>query len=202
MNDWILHKLADQLGVAPARAGEAISPHIRYEQPWTQTALVFTVLGSVALIVWLYRHEGRVSAASKVVLATLRIMLVLLAVFMLSEAVLSVGRTGLPYLTILVDDSASEQINDQYEDPEIRAKLDALAASAEAAPRAPGAASPGGAAVPAAGTGDGEARTSRLAIAKGLILKDKAQLIRRASEAIQGPDLPRLELGPAGRGRG
>ena len=177
-DDWILHKLADQLGVAPARPGEAIRPHIRYEQPWEQWVLVFTVLGAAGLIIWLYRHEGRTTAASKVVLAGLRIMLVLLAVFMLSEAVLSVGREGLPYLTILVDDSASEQINDQYEDPEIRAKLDALAASAEATPRAAGAASPGGAAVPAAGTGDGAARTSRLAIAKGLILKDNAQLIR------------------------
>ena len=50
-------------------------------------------------------------------LAALRIMLVFLAVFMLSEAVLSVGRQGLPNLTIMVDDSASESIADQYADP-------------------------------------------------------------------------------------
>ena len=135
LTDWILHTLADRLGVAPARAGESISPHVRFEQPWAQWVLVFTVLGSVALIVWLYRHEGRVSAFSKLVLAGLRIMLVVMAVFMLSEAVLSVERTGLPYLTILVDDSASEQIADQYEKPEVKAALDALAAPAGAEPR-------------------------------------------------------------------
>jgi hypothetical protein len=177
VTDWILHKLADNLGVAPARAGEAISPHIRYEQPWAQWLLVFTVLGGAGFIVWIYRHEGQATATSKVGLAALRTMLVLLAVFMLSEAVLSVERTGLPYLTILVDDSASEQISDQYESPEIRSKLDALAAP-EAESRAPGAPSPKGVGVAAAGSGDGEARTSRLAIAKGLILNDKARLIR------------------------
>ena len=57
-------------------------------------------------------------------------MLVLLAVFMLSEAVLSVERTGLPYLTIMVDDSASEAITDQYEKPEERRGLQSLADSA------------------------------------------------------------------------
>ncbi len=51
---------------------------------------------------------------------------------MLSEAVLSVERTGLPYLTILVDDSASERIADQYENPEVQTALDALAAGAAA----------------------------------------------------------------------
>ena len=58
---------------------------------------------------------------SKLLLAGLRIVLVLLAMFMLSEAVLSVERTGLPYLTILIDDSASERIADQYEKPEVKA---------------------------------------------------------------------------------
>ena len=37
---------------------------------------------------------------------------------MLSEAVLSVERTGLPYFDVMVDDSASEQIADQYAEPE------------------------------------------------------------------------------------
>src|SRR5262249_26341129 len=89
-----------------------------------------------------------------------------------SEAVLSVERTGLPYLTILVDDSASQQIADQYEKPELKAALDALAA--------PGLEKPGraDAASQATAEGDGEGTTTRLAIGKGLILKDDARLIR------------------------
>ncbi|MFI5459267.1 MAG: VWA domain-containing protein [Isosphaerales bacterium] len=154
MTDWLLHSLADRLGVAPPGAGEATRPHIRLEQPWTQWVLVFTVLGSVALILWLYRHEGKAPFASKLLLAGVRIALVLLAIFMLSEAVLSVEREGIPYITILIDDSASQRIADQYEKREVKAALDALAALAQA----------------------GE--TTRLAIAKGLILKDRAGLIR------------------------
>ena len=61
--------LADRLGVAPAQAGEATTPQLRFEQPWPQWLLVFTVLGSAALIVWLYRHEGKASRASKMLLA-------------------------------------------------------------------------------------------------------------------------------------
>ncbi len=166
--DWILQSLADRLGVAPPQPGEAITPHIRFEQPWSQTFLVFTALGSIALICWLYRHEGKASTASKVMLAGVRITLVLLAMFMLSEAVLSVERTGLPYLTILIDDSESQRIVDQYDKPEVKTALDELASSSrqEANGKSKTAALPA------------ENQTTRLDIAKGLILKDQARLLR------------------------
>jgi uncharacterized membrane protein len=170
VTDWILRKLADRLGAAPPSPGEEIKPYIRFEQPWSQSLLVFTVIGAIALIAWLYQHEGRVSTFSKILLATLRIMLVLLAMFMLSEAVLSVGRDGLPNLTIMVDDSASQSIADQYADAKERDALRALAASAGEAEDRP---SPG-----EAEAASGPDETSRLAIAKGLILKDRARLLR------------------------
>ena len=131
-----------------------MNARLRLEQAWPQWLVVFTVLLSAALVVWLYWHEGKASRASKLLLASLRMALVLLAMLMLSEVVLSVKRTGLPYLTILVDDSASQGIADQYEKPEVKAALDALAGPAQAD------------------------QTTRLAIAKGLILKDRARLIR------------------------
>jgi hypothetical protein len=169
--DWILHSLADRLGVAPPRAGESYNPQIRLEQPWPQWLWVFTVLGSVVLIVWLYRREGKAPTVVKMMLASLRIMLVLLAMFMLTEAVLSVERSGLPYMTILIDDSASAGIADQYENPEVKTALDQLAAQAEkpAAKTARG----GPAAAPPP-----PPQTTRLALAKGVILKDNGKLIR------------------------
>src|SRR3954471_13959542 len=99
VKDWILQSLADRLDVKPPQAGEAISPHIRLEQPWEQWLLLAVVLGSTALVIWLYRREGKASALYKAALATLRIGLILLVMFMISEAVLSVERTGLPYVT-------------------------------------------------------------------------------------------------------
>ncbi len=180
MLDWILSKLSDRLGVAPAGSAEKLQRRIVFEQPSPQWVYVFTILGSFALIVWLYRNEGKASTASKIVLATLRFSLVLLALFMLSEAVLSVQRTGMPNLAILVDDSASEAIVDQYATARDR---EALTALADAAVR------PGPAGDPkkkeeapepapdAAPTGP-----NRLEIAKGIILQDRARLLR----ALQG----------------
>ena len=95
MKDWIYQKLADALNVPPPQAGEAISPRIRFEQPWPQWLLIAVVLGGSALIIWLYRREGKASAFYKYLLAGIRICLLLLLVFMLSEAVLSVAAYGL-----------------------------------------------------------------------------------------------------------
>ena len=117
MKDWILQKLADVLQVAPPESGEAISPRLRFDQPWAQWLLIAVVLGGSSSIIWLYRREGRASATAKFLLAGIRIALLLLLVFMISEAVLSVERTGLPYVTIMIDDSASVRIADQYERP-------------------------------------------------------------------------------------
>ena len=152
----------------PAQPGEEATPRLVFEQPWSQTLFVFTALLSVALICWLYQREGKASTASKVVLAAIRIALVFLAMFMLSEAVLSVGRTGLPYLAILIDDSRSEGIVDQYDKPEVKAALDGLAAAT----------GPVAKALPAAPAAGVETETKRLDIAKGLILKDEARLLR------------------------
>ena len=74
-----LQKLADALNVPPPQAGEAISPRIRFEQPWPQWLLIAVVLGGSALIIWLYRREGKASAFYKYLLAGIRICLLLLA---------------------------------------------------------------------------------------------------------------------------
>ncbi len=156
MTDWLLRQLADQLGVAPAQPGEATTPRLRFDQPWApQWLFVLILFGSAALIIWLYWHEGKASRASKLLLAGLRMSLVLLAMFMLSEAVLSVERKGLPYL----DDSGRRLGEPAHRRPvrESRgqeAQLDSLAAPAKAD------------------------QTTRLAIAKGLILKDRSKLLR------------------------
>ncbi|MDB5353297.1 MAG: putative rane protein [Planctomycetota bacterium] len=154
--DWLLRRLADRLGVAPAQAGEAITPRIQFEQPWSQWLLALVVIGSAALIIWLYRREGSAPMWYKMMLATMRIVLVLLAVFMLSEAVLSIERTGLPYFIVMTDDSASATVVDQYADPKAKAAAGALARAA----------------------GKSETQATRLAVAQGILLKDNAALIK------------------------
>src|SRR5512135_294840 len=164
--DWLLRRLADRLGVEPARAGEAIVPQIRFEQPWPQAVALLVVLGCAGLILWLYRREGTVPLASKMGLAALRITLVVLAVFMLSEAVLSVDRTGLPYFVVMVDDSSSQQIVDSYANPKTKALVTDLAKQA------------------------GRDEPSRLAIGEGLLVQDRAKILR----ALQKQNKLRLYL--------
>jgi von Willebrand factor type A domain-containing protein len=152
--DWLLRRLAERLDVEPARAGEAIVPQLRFEQPWSQGWLLLIVALSFTLIVWLYRREGRAPMAYKMGLAVLRFSLVLLTLFMLSEAVLSVERTGLPYFVIMVDDSASQGIVDQYADPKTQKAVAEFAKQA----------------------GQQEAR--RLAVAQGLLARNRAEILR------------------------
>lgn len=152
--DWLLRKLADWLGVEPARAGEGITPRIRAEQPLSQGWTLLTVVACVALIVWLYRREGGASTAYKMLLAGLRVSLVLLALFMLSEAVLTIERMGLPYFVVMIDDSASQKVVDQFADPKAKEAAEKLAAVA------------------------GKPQADRLAVAQGWLLKDDGKTLR------------------------
>ncbi|MGO9598031.1 MAG: VWA domain-containing protein [Isosphaeraceae bacterium] len=175
MKDRILQALADALSVPPPQAGEALTPRIRFDRPWPQWLLLAVVLGGSCLFVWLYRREGKASTFYKYLLAAIRTCLLLLLVFMISEAVLSVERTGLPYLTIMIDDSASQEIADQYERPETRIALAALASQAKSPSPAPLAKGALAAAVRADDAAAAE--PARIEIAKGLILKDNARLL-------------------------
>ena len=107
------------------------------------------------LIVWLYRREGRRRLPYKMGLAALRIILVLLAVFMLSEAVLSVERTGLPYFVghgRRLGQRAGRRPVCEPEGQDGRRRAGRKA-------------------------GHGP-RPTRLAVAQGLLLKDEARILR------------------------
>ena len=135
---------------------------------------------AAALIIWLYRREGSaLDARTRWSWPALRIALVLLALFMLSEAVLSVERTGLPYFVVMVDDSASQQVVDQYADPKAKAAAGDAGEGRRASPRPTGWPWP-----------------------RGCCSKDDGGAPPRAAEAAPGQALPRLDRRPApGRDR-
>lgn len=152
--------LADQFAaflaaylVEPARAGEALTPSIRFEQPWSQgLALLVSILSFVAII-WLYRRETSAPLWYRMSLAGLRFGLVVLTMLMLAEVVLLVERTGLPYFIVMTDDSASSRVVDQYASKPLKDTTAALAKLA------------------------GKPEASRLAVAQGWLLKDQAKLL-------------------------
>jgi hypothetical protein len=154
---WINERIARGLAsflVGPALPGEDLAPMIRFEQPWSQFVALLVVVASGTLIIWLYRREGNAPPAYKAVLAALRISLVVLAMLMLSEMVLSVERTGLPFFVVMADDSASGGVEDQYADPKLKAAAESLAKLS------------------------GRDKVDRLAIAQGWLAKDNGKVLR------------------------
>ncbi len=153
VEDRIAQLLASWM-VEPARAGEALTPHIQYEQAWPQWAFLLVLGLSAALVIWLYRREGAAPTWYKMMLASLRIALILVAMFLLSEAVLSVERTGLPTFVVMIDDSASGQVVDQYADPKVQTRAAELAKIAD------------------------RNEANRLAVGLGWLLRDDAKFVR------------------------
>ena len=152
--DWLLRRLAERLGVTPAGVGESSRPYIHFDQPLAQGPTLLILVGSLALIAWLYRREGPGRPVMKTILAGLRFSLVLLTLFMLTEAVLSVDRTGLPYFVVMVDDSASQGVVDNYADAQVKADTAKLGAES------------------------GRPAVDRLALAQGFLAKDDGKFLR------------------------
>lgn len=126
MFENLLLKLADWLGVQPAAGGEALSPSLRFERPFSQLVGLALVLLVLVLVFFIYRREGKITAASKILLGALRVGALLLAILMLSEVVLSIERTGMPYFVVMIDDSASQAVGDPHLDPAVKKAADAL----------------------------------------------------------------------------
>ncbi len=77
------------------------------------------LLGMVA-IAWMYRREARGLPRRTVwSLMAIRGCSLALLLLMISGVALAVQRTGLPYLVVLIDSSASMGIVDQYRDPKL-----------------------------------------------------------------------------------
>lgn len=109
-----LQKIAEWfLGVPPAEPGQGIAWRYGQNFPWPPWVLLLFGLGAVAYVVWVYQRDaGHLSRWARGVLISLRMTAIALLLFILSEAVLSVERTGLPYLVLLLDNSGSMATED------------------------------------------------------------------------------------------
>ncbi|MFM7593120.1 MAG: VWA domain-containing protein [Isosphaeraceae bacterium] len=126
MFDRLTQVLVERLGVAPAGPGERVVPRLRFDQPWSQSITAAVLLIGLGLIISLYRRERGVPSWGRWTLAALRCLLFLVALVAVNELVLAIDRTGLPHLAIMVDDSASQAMPDQYSDPEVAAAVERL----------------------------------------------------------------------------
>lgn len=123
--------LADWFRVDASTSGEGTTwslKHAWFVPPWLSVVLAVSV---VLLVVWCYRREG--GTAGRVIrtaLAACRLTSLALLIFMLAQFLLSLERTGLPYVAVLIDDSASMRIADAYDSAAAKDKVRELLAAA------------------------------------------------------------------------
>lgn len=156
MNAPLPNWLEQLLGVEPASAGEGTSWSLENSWSWAPWLTLLFTIGAIAYVAWIYLHEGgEAGRAIKTFLAGIRLALIGLVLFMIAQFVLSLERTGLPYVVVVLDDSASMGITDRFDDERLRAKLAEVLSHA------------------------GLEETTRLNLAKGLLLDDRTNLLKR-----------------------
>jgi hypothetical protein len=110
------------LGVEAASPGEGTLWTLENTWGWAPWATVLLIMFAVGWVVYFYAREGTSAGRlARGVLVTLRLALIAIVVFMIAEFTLSLRRTGLPTVAILVDDSASMGIDDRYDDKKLHA---------------------------------------------------------------------------------
>jgi len=104
--------------------------------PW---ATLLLLLFAVVFVAAIYRREGRsvkgdnhrfadtkIGTVPRTMLAVLRLGLIAIVLLMIAQVTLSLKRTGLPYVALLVDDSLSMTIVDDYAEKPRKAMLERL----------------------------------------------------------------------------
>ncbi|MBL9124123.1 MAG: VWA domain-containing protein, partial [Planctomycetaceae bacterium] len=158
MNAPLPNLIERLLGVEPAGAGEGTAWSLQNSWSWPPWLTLLFIAGTVAFVTWIYAHErGEAGRWYRSLLAGIRLALFGIVLFMLAQFVLSLERTGLPYVVVVVDDSASMGIADRYEDERLRAKLTDLISRV------------------------GLQELTRINLAKGLLLQDDAEFLRSIS---------------------
>ena len=119
LTPWIEHLLGIQ--TEPGEGTVWTLEHTWNWAPWF--TLLFVVFAEMFVLAVYLRESRRSSRLFRAGLAQIRVLLVLLVLFMLAQYALSLQKTGLPYVAVLVDDSLSMTTVDRYEG-QIRDKLD------------------------------------------------------------------------------
>src|SRR5688572_17408878 len=106
------------LGIPPSDPGQGMTPRFSHDFPWPTWVLVLFCLGAAAYFTWLTWVDARRHPwYARTALVVLRCLTIAVLLIVLSEFQLTVERTGLPYLVVMVDRSGSMEREDQYPNP-------------------------------------------------------------------------------------
>lgn len=147
-------------GVPPADPGQGTAWNFTSRTPWPLGTpdWLLLILGAAAIgfVVWIYRRDARSSGwLAKSGLIALRLTAIGLMLVFLTELTLSIDRTGLPVVVVLIDDSASMETEEQFPGKEQDAAARSLL------------------------NGLSDSRVTRLNLAKGVLLRDDATFLHQ-----------------------
>jgi uncharacterized membrane protein len=119
------------LDIPPAGPGQGTAWNLAVRPPWPDwlplwCVLLLAVFG-VAYVAWIYHRDAKtLSRPMRGLLVTLRLSTIAVVLLFLAELTLTVDRTGLPVIVVMVDDSASMSLEDRYPDKKLAAQISAL----------------------------------------------------------------------------
>ena len=107
--------LAWYLGLKVPSPGEGTAWRLDSRVPGPTWLMAVGAVALLVLVVWVYRRDGEALRwRQRLALIALRLAVFGLVVAMLTELSLTVERTGLPSIAVMIDDSASMSLQDQY----------------------------------------------------------------------------------------
>lgn len=115
MNDRIQQFFAWYLGLKAPAPGEGTQWRLDWRLPAPSWMVAVAVVGLILFVGWVYRRDGEsLQVRQRLMLTVLRLLVFGVILAMLTELSLTVERTGLPSVAVMIDTSASMSLQDQY----------------------------------------------------------------------------------------
>lgn len=113
--DRLQQFLAWYLGLKAPEPGEGTRWQLDWRAPAPSWVITVIAMGLMIGVTWVYRRDGEsLNRRQQLTLTALRLLVFGVILAMLTELSLTVERTGLPSVAVMVDTSASMSLQDQY----------------------------------------------------------------------------------------
>ncbi|MCA9016594.1 MAG: VWA domain-containing protein, partial [Planctomycetaceae bacterium] len=117
--DYLKQLLESYFDIPPAGPGQGSAWNFQWQTPWPAWLPDWCVLllgvGILFLLIYAYlKDTAHLNIQKRAILLSLRLALFLIVLLFLTKFTLTIHRTGLPFVALLIDDSASMGLEDDY----------------------------------------------------------------------------------------